>query len=104
MSERFTFYVFLMYIVCYMFEKAILIYSGRYDPPSGWKTLLAPETERRTGPRSVGDEDNTDWLPLGPKNRTDDWSAGGKTICTVLTTVMGMAQYYHKFYTIFTYA
>ncbi|KAK6644133.1 hypothetical protein RUM43_000400 [Polyplax serrata] len=57
----------------------LVICVGRYDPPSGWKCLLAPDSQGRTGPRSLKDEDNTDWLPLGRQNLPDDrWSARGE--------------------------
>lgn len=42
----------------------LLVDAGRFDPPSGWKVLLAPEPQGR-GPRSVGDDDNDGWLPVG---------------------------------------
>ncbi|EEB16051.1 unc-13, putative, partial [Pediculus humanus corporis] len=54
---------------------------GRYDPPSGWKCLLTSDTQRtrtrgrrRSEPRSLGDDDNTDWLPLGQQNLPDQWN------------------------------
>lgn len=78
------------FCVIFLFE-TILIYLGRYDPPSGWKVLLEPDSEMRRGPRSLGDEDNTDWLPLGQQNLPDLWSGpGGKTLYSFHSS-MGMA-------------
>jgi len=39
--------------------------AGRFDPPSGWKVLLAPESSGHEGPRSIEDGENQDWVPLG---------------------------------------
>lgn len=62
----------------------LLVDAGRFDPPSGWKVLLAPEPQGR-GPRSVGDDENDDWLPVGGQSPRSGGNPSKKKIKKILT-------------------